>query len=219
MICSSAKPIDTIFWPILYFAGVRQFPLSAKGYIWMQADWSLADIWERNKSILQAIVKTILLDHSAVEDVLQDAFTQVLTAAPELEDEQQAYNYARRAVINTAINYYRRSKRHMTLVHALKEQQSEVDERTPLFVMMESEHERAESAVMREMEPALSRLSPDRREALDLVFKRSEKLREICQERGIPYTTLRSRFLSAVDQIRRHLRVRRLLPDDEGVPK
>jgi RNA polymerase sigma-70 factor (ECF subfamily) len=219
MICSSAKPIDTIFWPILYFAGVQQFPLCAKGYVWMPADWSLADIWERNKSILQAIAKTILLDHSAVDDVLQDAFTQVLSAAPKLQDEKQAYNYARRAVINTAINHYRRSKRDMTLVHALKEQQSELDERTPLIMMMESDHERLESAVMRELGPALRRLSPDRREALELVFSRREKLKEVCREKGIPYTTLRSRFLAAVDEIRKHLRVRRLLPKDEGVPK
>lgn len=219
MLCSSAKPIDTIFWPILYFAGVRQFPLSAKGCVWMQADWSLADIWERNKSILQAIVKTILIDHSVVEDVLQDAFAQIITAAPELEDEQEAYNYTRRAVINTAINHYRRSKRNLALVHALKQQQSELDERTPLIMMMESEHEQIESAVMRELGPALSRLSLDRREALDLVFNRSEKLKEICHEKGIPYTTLRSRVLSAVDQIRKHLRVRRLLPEDDEVPK
>ncbi len=219
MICSGVKPIDTIFWPTLYFAGVRQFPLCAKGYVWMQADWSLADIWERNKSILQGIVRTILLDHSVVDDVLQDAFTQVLSASPEFEDEQQAYNYARRTVINTAINHYRRCKRDLTLVHTLKEQQNEIDERTPLVMMMESEHEQVESAIMREMGPAMSRLSLDRREALDLVFKRREKLKEICREKGIPYTTLRSRFLSAVDQIRKHLRARRLFPNDEGVPK
>ncbi len=219
MICSSVKPIDTIFWPILYFAGVRQFPRCAKGCVWMQADWSLAEIWERNRSILQGIVKTILLDHSVVDDVLQDAFTQVLSADPKFEDEQQAYNYARRAVINTAINHYRRCKRDLTLIHTLKKQQDDIDERTPLVVMMESEHERVESAIMREMGPAMSRLNLDRREALDLVFRRREKLKEICREKGIPYTTLRSRFLSAVDQIRKHLRVRRLLPNDEGVPK
>ncbi|MFB3904772.1 MAG: RNA polymerase sigma factor [Acidobacteriota bacterium] len=219
MPCSGAKPIDTIFWPILYFAGVRQFPLCAKGCVWMQADWSLADIWERNKTILQAIVRTILFDQSVVEDVLQDAFTQVISTAPELEDEQEAYNYLRRAVINTAINHYRRSKRDLALLHALKQQQSDLDERTPLVMMMESEVEQVESAVMRELGSALSRLSPDRREALELVFNRSEKLKEVCQETGIPYTTLRSRVLSAVDQIRKHLRVRRLLPKDEGVPK
>jgi len=219
MSCSGVKPIDTVFWPTLYFAGVWQFPLCAKGYVWMQADWSLAEIWERNKSILQGIVRTILLDHSVVDDVLQDAFTQVLSASPELEDEQQAYNYARRAVINTAINHYRRCRRDLTLIHTLKEQQNEIDERTPLVMMMESEHEQVESAIMREMGPALSRLNLDRREALDLVFKRREKLKEICREKGIPYTTLRSRFLSAVDQIRKHLRARRLLPNNEGVPK
>jgi len=136
-----------------------------------------------------------------------------------LEDEQEAYNYARRAVINTAINHYRRSKRQLALIHALKEDQNDVDERTPLVMMMESEHDQNEAAIMRELGPALSRLSLDRREALDLVFKRSDKLKEICRERGIPYTTLRSRFLSAVDQIRKHLRVKRLLPKDEGAPK
>jgi RNA polymerase sigma-70 factor (ECF subfamily) len=216
---SSVKAIDTIFWPTLYFAGVRQFPLCAKGCVWMQADWSLADIWERNRSILQAIVKTILLDQSVVEDVLQDAFMQVAAAAPELEDEQEAYNYARRAVINTAINHYRRSRRNLALVRALKEQQDDLDTRTPLVMMMESEQEEKVSAVMRELAPALNRLSPDRREALELVFDRREKLKEICRETGIPYTTLRSRVLSAVDQIRKHLRVRGLLPKDEGVPK
>jgi RNA polymerase sigma factor (sigma-70 family) len=219
MTCSSVKPVDTIFWPILYFAGVRQFPLRAKGYIWMQADWSLAELWERNKSILQAIVKTVLFDHSVIEDVLQDAFTQVMIRAPEFESEQEAYNYARRAVINTAINHYRRSKRDFSLVQALKTQQSELDERTPLVVMMESEQEQVEAAVMRELGPALNRLSLDRREALDLVFGRTDKLKDICREKGIPYNTLRSRVLSAVDQIRKHLRVRRVLPKDEEVPK
>ncbi len=219
MTCSSAKAIDTIFWPTLYFAGVPQFPLCAKGYIWMQADWSLADVWERNKTILQGIVKTILLDHSAVDDVLQDAFTQVMTAGPEFEDEQQAYNYARRAVINTAINHYRRVKRNLALIHALKQDQHEVDERTPLVMMMEGERGQIESAVMRELGPALSRLTPDRRRAVELVFNRTEKLQDVCREEDIAYTTLRSRVLSAVDQIRKHLRVRRILTKDDEVPK
>jgi RNA polymerase sigma factor (sigma-70 family) len=219
MICSSAKRIDTIFWPILYFAGVPQSLPRVKGNVWMQADWSLADLWERNQPILQGIAKTILLDHSAVDDVLQDAFAQILTAGPEFEDEQQAYNYARRAVINTAINHYRRCKRDLTLIHTLKERENDIDERTPLVMMMQTEHEHLEAAIMQEMGPAMSRLSANRREALDLIFKRRQKLKDICRERGIPYTTLRSRFLSAVDQIRRHLRARRLLPRDEGVPK
>jgi len=186
----------------------------------MPVDWSLEEIWERNRSILQAIVKTILLDHSAVDDVLQDAFAQVISAGPELQDEQQAYNYARRAVINTAINHYRHSKRHLALIKTLKEEYTDVDERTPLVTMIEGERDRTEAAIMRELDSILGRLSKNRREALDLVFNRSDKLKEVCREKGIPYTTLRSRVLTAVDQIRKHLRLKRLLPPkDEGVPK
>ncbi|RPI22811.1 MAG: sigma-70 family RNA polymerase sigma factor [Acidobacteria bacterium] len=219
MTASGAKAIDTPFWPTLYFAGVQQFPFHSKGHIWMQADWSLADVWERNKGILEGIVKTILLDHSLVDDVLQDAYTQVMITAPELEDEQEAYNYARKAVINTAINQYRRCRRNWAMVQALQKQQSEADERTPLLLMMEGEHERVESAVARELATAVSRLSPERRHAIELVLGRTDRFKDICRETGIPYTTLRSRFISAVDQIRKHMRVRKLLSKDEEVPK
>ncbi|HXK60822.1 MAG TPA: sigma-70 family RNA polymerase sigma factor [Acidobacteriota bacterium] len=185
----------------------------------MQTDWTLADIWERNKGSFQAIVKTILLDHSAVDDVLQDAFTQVMTAAPDLKDELEACNYARRAVINTAINHYRRRKRHEGLIKAVQSFRSTAEERTPLRVLMEKEQRQRELDMVRELQAAMERLTPEQRQALDLVFSRTQRFKEICSETGIPYTTLRSRVLSAVDVIRRHMRARRLLPTDEEVHK
>ena len=101
----------------------------------MQSGCSLAEVWEQQEPVLRSIVKTILLDHSLVDDVLQDAFTQLLKLQREFVDNQEAYNYARRAVINTAIDYYRKIRKRQDFQRT---QLSEdyIDKRTPWLLLV-----------------------------------------------------------------------------------
>ena len=176
----------------------------------MQSGCSLAEVWEQQEPVLRSIVKTILLDHSLIDDVLQDAFTQVLKMERQFVDNQEAYNYARRAVINTAIDYYRKIRKRQDFQ---RKQLSEdyIDTRTPLAALVRREEAGDRVTLMKEVQTAFSQLSSEQQEAINMILGRTRKIKDICQETGIPYSTLRSRLLSGVDQIREQLRARGLL--------
>ena len=77
----------------------------------------------------------------------------------------------------------------------------------PLNILIREEEEKLESSLLVEMRKILKTLPPKQKEAIDLVFSRNgQKLKEICEEKNIPYSTLRSRMLSAIDRIRKQLK-------------
>jgi RNA polymerase sigma factor (sigma-70 family) len=168
----------------------------------------LEEVWARNHGVWKAIVKSMLYDHSAVDDVLQDALTQVIKSKRHFPNEAEACQYIRRAVVNTTIEYYRRLRRQNTEARMKYVTRHRVSPDTPLAIMMREEQEQADASLLRAVLDAKQRLSSLHQEAVDLAFGRDRKLKEICRERGIPYSTLHSRVLNAVDQIRKELKTR-----------
>jgi RNA polymerase sigma factor (sigma-70 family) len=210
------KAIDSNFRRVLYFARIFAVPESLGGaFFRMSPAWTLVEVWERYQSVLRRIPKSILIDHSLIDDVLQDAFANILSSERKWESEAEAYNYVRRAVINMTISYYRRLRKDYQGLRAAEF--TDRDIRTPLAAMLDREDERAQLLLMAEVRTLIDGLKPNQKEALDLIFDRQQRVKEACLEAGIPYSTLRSRVVSAVDRIRRRLREKGLLSDASEV--
>ncbi len=160
------------------------------------------------------MARAVISDPSSVEDVLQEAFLRVLRTRKRFANQQEAFNYLRRAVLNTSIDTYRR----------LQRQNSRFDTRNgerqtqryaeigadPLSLLLTNEEAETHNHLVNEVEMALRSLQPKQREAVEVFFRREStlKLKEFCQEQGVPYSTLRSRMLQGIDLIRVYLRQR-----------
>lgn len=176
----------------------------------------LEKVWKERLGILRAMVRHILFDHSSIDDVLQDAFARLLKSRKTFRSEEEAYHYSRKVVFNTAIDHYRQLTRHSTFVRSSPSFRREPP--TPLALLIREEEEEFQNSLLIEMRKALRALPLEQKQAIDLIFSRNgKKLKDICQENEIPYSTLRSRMMAGVDQIRRQLRGRGFLePTEKG---
>jgi len=176
----------------------------------------LDQVWNRNLPILRSLVRNILVDPSMSDDVLQDAFTCVIAKRrdSDFKDEHHAYSYMRRVVVNTAINYYRRRRRERVdrKEEFVQSRTVQSENWTPLTLLIREEQEDLQASLIQQVQTTLEELSPEQKEAIALVFGRNQKLKQVCKEAGIPYTTLRSRVHAAVDEIRKRLQVKGVLP-------
>ena len=178
----------------------------------------LERVWEKNQNIFRCIEGQILFDRSSTDDVLQEAYARTLQAKKAFTDEEEAHRYLRRVVWNTAIDYYRRFSRQNSLIKSVSSVRQESP--NPLTILIREEETELESSLLIEMRKAFKGLSPKQKQAIDLVFSRNgQKLKEICKEKNIPYSTLRSRMISAIDQIRSHLKARGFDLDSKGVKR
>lgn len=173
----------------------------------------LAEVWEEKQYAFRAIVRAILLDQSSVDDVLQEAFARVLQSRKEFSDHREAFHYLRKTVLSTTIDLYRRSRRYNSRVvtsHSPPEFSSQIlrEEPDPLGLMILQEQDEKHCNLVKQVRSALVRLPPSQQEAIELFFGRSKqrRLKDICRESGIPYSTLRSRMIRGVDKIRQVLR-------------
>jgi RNA polymerase sigma factor (sigma-70 family) len=159
------------------------------------------------------MVRAVLLDQSSIEDVLQEAFTRVLQSRKSFSSRQEAFHYLRKTVLTTTIDMYRRSSRQMNKVSGYRNISEvpveAVQERPdPLNVLILQEQEEKQRQLVKQVKSALKSLPPTQQQAIELFFSRSRsrRLKDICRESGIPYSTLRSRVLRGVDSIRLRLR-------------
>ena len=150
------------------------------------------------------------MDPSDVDDVLQEAFVKLLECNQHFSTQNEAYNYIRKVVFNTSIDHYRSLRRQNA--YSLHPGYLSVLSRNapnPLFLLIEKEKGKVKDSILKEVRKTLGELPPEQREAIDIAFNRNhQKLKDICKERGIPYSTMRSRVTSGIDYIRRRLRVK-----------
>ncbi len=65
------------------------------------------------------------------------------------------------------------------------------------------------NSILKEVRKTLGELPPEQREAIDIAFNRNHrKIKDICTEKAIPYSTIRSRVTAGIDHIRRQLTVK-----------
>lgn len=143
-----------------------------------------------------------------MDDVLQEAFVKLLESRKHFSSPNEAYNYMRKVVLNTGIDHYRRSRRRQKAYSLSPENFSSPSSGTPnpLSLLIEKEKGEVKDSILKEVRKTLGKLSPEQREAIDIAFNRNHRqIKDICTEKGIPYSTIRSRVTAGLDHIRRQL--------------
>lgn len=183
----------------------------------------LERIWHRNFFILRSIVQNILIDRSAAEDVLQEAFAKILSSKIEFRSEGEAYGYIRRVVLNTSIDHYRSLKRrnhHLKNTVRAHLSHWSPNPSNPLSLLMEKERNQWRDSVLEEVRNSLKELPRQQKEAIQILFNRNDtKIKDLCKEKGIPYSTLRSRVTAGIDRIRNRLKAKGVYHIFEEVKK
>ncbi|MCH7805045.1 MAG: RNA polymerase sigma factor [Acidobacteria bacterium] len=170
----------------------------------------LERLWHKNQAILRSLVRNILVDPSSVDDVLQESFIKLLNSNKQFFNQNEAYNYMRKVVLNTTIDHYRcLRRRNAYSLNSGNPYPLSSSAPNPLNLLIEKEKDEVRNSILKEVRKTLGKLPPEQREAIDIAFNRNHrKIKDICTEKAIPYSTIRSRVTAAIDQIRRQLTVK-----------
>lgn len=171
----------------------------------------LERLWHKNQAVFRSLIRDILIDSSSVDDVLQEAFLKLFESKKHFSSPNEAYNYMRKVVLNTSIDHYRRLQRRQKAYSLNPGNFSPPSSNAlnPLTLLMEKEKGEAQDSILKEVRKTLGELSPEQREAIDIAFNRNQrKIKDICTEKGIPYSTIRSRVTAGIDHIRRQLSIK-----------
>jgi len=172
----------------------------------------LERLWHKNQAILRSIISNILIDPSGVDDVLQEAFRKLLQSKLHFSTQEETYSYIRKVVLNTGIDHYRCHKRRNARFAKCADENlasSSPYVPNPLTLLMERERAEVQKSILEEVRKTLKELPPEQREAIDITFNRNhQKIKDLCKEKGIPYSTVRSRMTAGIDRIRRRLKAK-----------
>jgi RNA polymerase sigma factor (sigma-70 family) len=141
------------------------------------------------------------------EDVVQDAARDSLGANPEVEGERHATAYMFAAIRSKARRYGRWSgfggAAESTPWHRSSQAESSVP--SPLEIALRVEEDERSRRLLELANQGLERLSPELREALELVVLRDPKmkLREVAEIQGVSVSTVHRRVEKALDALRR----------------
>ena len=154
----------------------------------------LLGIWEENQPKLRARIRNLAGLCAPIDDLLQDVFAKVLPKSQRLEPEY-ASNYLMRAVGNIARDYLKKLRPECCLVdsHSVQE--------TPYDAYVKRERPTIYKDII---QPALNSLSSSKLEALELFLQDGTRA-ATARRMGIPETTLRSREVSALKDLREQL--------------
>ena len=177
---------------------IRKKTASAGLKVWTVAE--LGAFYTEHRSELVAHASRILKDSARAEEVIQDALSKVMLAAPELESADHALGYMHRTIENLCIDIFRIEGRRPNLVvldDASAELESTwVDNKDHADVIAAAE----DAAIVRQ---ALAMLSPAERAALVMWEMEGRSTEEIAAELGIKESAVRHTVSRARTSLRR----------------
>lgn len=160
---------------------------------------------------LRSLAQSVIRDPSRIDDILQEAYARTLKSGREFATPTDALRYLRTAVLTTAIDAYRRMRRHQkTFPKRIVEEPpatGSLARDDPLTLLLKQQAGGEWDQLVETVLSAVHRLPLPQKEAIEFFFgPRRSGLKEVCRETGVPYSTLRSRMLKGIDQIRELLR-------------
>lgn len=166
----------------------------------------LEKVWQNNLASLRAVARHIVSQPDMVDDILQESFRRLLQRGKTFHNEKEALAYARRTVYNTSLDHYRLLKRHRRLglfKSRIVDEYYTAPSRNPEARLLRKEGAEMRRQLLSRVQTVLGELEDRHREALDMVFApdRTKSIRDLCAEKGIAYSTLRSRVKRALNRI------------------
>lgn len=157
---------------------------------------ALAALYDRYSGLLCGILNRILRDAQAAEEILQDVFFQVWRNAAQFDPARGSIaGWLVVAARNRAISRLRRRNPGET---------EELVENT-VVLPTNIESEAAQKEMMGKVRTALSDLSQDQQQCVELAYFEGLTHSEIAARTGDPLGTVKTRLRSAVDALRKKL--------------
>jgi RNA polymerase sigma-70 factor (ECF subfamily) len=159
---------------------------------------ALAALYDRYSGLLCGILNRILRDAQAAEEILQDVFFQVWRNAAQFDPARGSIaGWLVVAARNRAISRLRRRNPGET---------EELVENT-VVLPTNIESEAAQKEMMGKVRTALSDLSQDQQQCVELAYFEGLTHSEIAARTGDPLGTVKTRLRSAVESLRKNLTV------------
>src|SRR3954454_20385116 len=155
---------------------------------------ALAELYDRFGAVAYGVALRILRDPALAQDAVQDAFLAAWRTAAAFDPRRgNASTWLLTLVHRRAVDLVRREERRRADV---------LDESSPV-ASGDSTDEAAEvRAERRRVQAALTRLSPDQREALELAYYGGLSQSQLAERLGLPLGTVKSRMFAALAALR-----------------
>ncbi len=148
--------------------------------------------------------RSLTRNDADAEDVVQDAITNTLRLAPDIDSEIRVHHYVQRAIRNTALSLIERRRRWAG---------SAAEESLPgtasvLDTVLDQEHAAARRRLVRSVERNIANLGADHREIVENMLLRTPgmKLREMAELQGVTTPTIHYRLGKALEKLARLVR-------------
>ncbi|MDX1661498.1 MAG: RNA polymerase sigma factor [Gemmatimonadota bacterium] len=162
------------------------------------------DLMETFQRTFYGLARRYAGSHEDADDVLQDAFVKIYQNLSTLSTPEAFFPWARRILINTALDAIRR--RRTTSEVEVASDDPEIAQRESSFDAPDRGVRRRE--FYRELESALEGLPPRQREVVTLHDVEGLATDEVADRLGVPTATVRSNLFYAREKLRRALRHR-----------
>lgn len=160
----------------------------------MNNNRSLRSIFERYQTDLLRFVASRFGNRNDTEDIVQDAFYNILKA-DNLDNIENPKAYLYRAARNLALKRLRSEEYHVKYVEQVDLDQVAVSPEASVSARKHMEH----------IENVLAELPQKYRRTFEMSRVREMSYREISEELGIGHTTVEKHIIKALKHLREHL--------------
>lgn len=178
----------------------------------------LERIWRENYPFFRALARSIAYREEDIEDILQESYLRLLKSASLPTEKGPILSFMRKVVWSASIDSYRRRRRDFRLRARVAGSAQEPP--NPLSELLQADRERARNELLHQLCDVLGELPKNHRQALRLYFGREVRtITQACSQSGLPYSTLRSRMLVAIKELRKLLSLKdayRICLEHEG---
>ncbi len=165
-------------------------------------DRAFRDLMDAYRTAFYGLARRYVGSHPETDDVLQDSFVKVYQNLRGLTQPEAFFPWARRIIVNTALDHLRRRRRSGEVL-VDEAEHPEVATRESAFEPPDRGVERRE--FLRRLELALHALPPRQREVVVLHDVEGLTTQEVAERCGIPAATVRSNLFYGREKLRREL--------------
>lgn len=148
------------------------------------------------------LIYYIVKDHSTTEDIIQDAFIQVIKKKPVFENEIKLRAWLKVVSRNSSINYLRKNKKHRNQVD-IDSVYTYIDEglQSPLSIEHHVESKMMEDSI----QSLVNSLKPEYRVLIEYRWKQGLSYREISEILDISEEVIKQRLFRARESVRKKM--------------
>ena len=170
------------------------------------------ELFSRNEPSVRRRLQTVLRDHEAAEDILQEVFVRVWERASGWDGHGTARGWIHRIAVNLAFNYLRARRRRSEFpldVNVPAETEDDTDSQLPRYLesgLPEPSAQLESTETRGYVQELIDGLPEPKRAVMHMVHCEDLSVREVSDALGIPDGTVKSRLYYGRKAIEAQLR-------------